>query len=92
MLTSKPLLLTAFFIIVFISKMDVQDKIQLGEHRYVDAVNVDTTIKIPLESNNDLNIEYDIQNVLDVTQIFDIERQASKKYRIHGEFEYLVLL
>ena len=72
--------------------MDVQDKIQLGEHRYIDAVNVDTTIKLPLESNGGLNIEYDLQNVLDVTQIFDIERQASKKYRIHGEFEYLSIL
>ena len=72
--------------------MDVQDKIQLGEHRYVDAVNVDTTIKIPLESNSGLNIEYDIQNVLDVTQVFDAERQESKKYRIHGEFEYLSIL
>ena len=72
--------------------MDVQDKIQLGEHRYVDAVNVDTTIKLALQSNNDLNIEYDIQNVLDVTQVFDDERQESKKYRIHGEFEYLSIL
>ena len=72
--------------------MDVQDKIQLGEHRYIDAVNVDTTIKLPLQSNNDLNIEYDIQNVLDVTQVFDAERQESKKYRIHGEFEYLSIL
>ena len=72
--------------------MDIQDKIQLGEKRYIDAVNQDTTIKLPLESNGGLNIEYDLQNVLDVTQIFDIERQASKKYRIHGEFEYLSIL
>lgn len=72
--------------------MDVQDKIQLGEDRYIDAVNVDTTIKLPLQSNNGLNIEYDIQNVLDVTQVFDVERQESKKYRIHGEFEYLSIL
>ena len=81
-----------FFSSVFISKMDVQDKIQLGEKRYIDAVNQDTTIKIPLESNGVLNIEYDIQNTLDITQIFDVERQASKKYRIHGEFEYLSIL
>lgn len=67
-------------------------KIQLNEHQYIDGINVDTTIKLPLQSNKDLNIEYDIQNVLDVTQVFDAERQESKKYRIHGEFEYLSIL
>lgn len=72
--------------------MDIQDKIQLNEKKYIDAVNVDTSIKIGLDGNSDLNIEYDIQNVLDVTQIFDAERQAVKTYRIHGEFEYFSLL
>lgn len=72
--------------------MDIQDKIQLNENKYIDAVNVDTSIKIGLESNSDLNVEYDIQNILDVTQVFDTERQAVKTYRIHGEFEYFSML
>jgi len=73
-------------------RMDIKEKIQLGEDSYIDSVNVNTTIKFPLQSNNDLNFEYDIQNVLDVTQVFDTERQESKKYRLHGEFEYLSIL
>lgn len=72
--------------------MDLKEKIQLGEDRFIDAVNVDTTIKIGLDSNTDLNVEYDLKNVLDVTQIFDAERQEVTKYRIYGEFEYFSIL
>ena len=72
--------------------MDVKEKIQLNETRNVDAINVDTTVKLNLQSNNALNIEYDLQNVLDVSQIFDEERQASTIYRIYGSFNYFSLL
>lgn len=74
------------------TRMNIQDKIQLNENRNIDSVNVDTTIKIGLDVNTDLNIDYNIQNILDVTQIFDDERQATTKYRIHGEFEYFSIL
>lgn len=72
--------------------MDIQEKIQLNEKKNVNSVNVDTTIKIGLDSNVDQNIEYNLQNVLDVTEVFDNERQSTTKYRIHGEFEYFSIL
>lgn len=72
--------------------MDIQEKIQLGESKYIDAVNSDTTMKIQLNSNSTLSIEYDIQNILDVTQVFDDERQNTDIYRLHGALEYLAVL
>jgi hypothetical protein len=72
--------------------MDIKEQIQLGQERTVDSVNVDTTIKFGFESSKKQSIEYNIQNILDVTQVFDDERQAVNIYRIHGEFEYLSIL
>lgn len=72
--------------------MDIQEKIQLGKYKSVDSVNVDTTIKIGLSSKNELNIEYNVQNILDITQVYENERQSTTTYRIHGEIEYLSIL
>ena len=73
-------------------RMDIKEKIQLGENKHVKSINVDTSIKLELELNTNLNIEYDLKNILDVTRIFDDERQEVTKYRIHGEFEYFSIL
>lgn len=72
--------------------MDIQEKIQLGETKYVNSVNVDTSMKINLGTTNALSLEYDIKNILDVTQIFDDERQSIDKYRLHGSLEYFSVL
>lgn len=72
--------------------MDIQDKIQLGVSKHVNAVNVDTSIKVNLGSTSTLSLEYDVKNVLDITQVFDDERQNVDKYRLHGSIEYLSIL
>lgn len=71
--------------------MDFQEKIQLNETRNVDSINVDTAIKLNLQANSNLTTEYDLQNVLNVAEIFDEERQASTIYRIYGSFNYFSL-
>lgn len=72
--------------------MDYKEQILLNENRNVDSINVDTTIKISLDSNIALNTEYNINNILDVTQVYQDERQSTTKYRIHGKFEYFSIL
>lgn len=63
--------------------------IQLGQFKNVDAVNQDLKLRLPLETDEGLLIEYDIQNVLDVTAVYEVERQDVDTYRMYGEIEYL---
>lgn len=72
--------------------MDIIEKIQLGEFTNVDAVNVDNFLKIFTTKSSKNLVEYNIQNILDVTQVFDDERQNTDIYRLHGEIEYLSVL
>jgi hypothetical protein len=71
--------------------MDGVKKIVLGESKTVSGVNEEVSLKVKLssESRNSFNSEY--QNVLDVSQVYDDERQASQEYRILGEVEYISL-
>jgi hypothetical protein len=64
-------------------------KIQLGEFQNVDAVNQDLRLRLPLGNNEKLITEYNINNVLDVTSVYEAERQDSETYRLYGEIEYL---
>lgn len=68
--------------------MDIT-RIQLGEFQNVDSVNQDLKLRLPLQSDKSLLIEYDINNVLDITSVYEDERQDSETYRIYGEIEYL---
>jgi hypothetical protein len=72
--------------------MDAQYQIQLGSQKNINSVNVDNYIKIELSQKTDLFTEYDSTNVLDVTSVYDRERQATNKYRIYGKIQYLSLL
>ena len=72
--------------------MDKREIIQLGEQKHVDSINEDVSIKIKLDGKYSLNTEYEIENVLNVTKVFDDERQNTYKYKIHGEIEYLSVL
>jgi hypothetical protein len=69
--------------------MDNQDKFQLPSARNVDAVDVDTFTKVEFNRNVKPIIEYDITNVLNVTEVFDDERQNTDNYRFFGEIEYI---
>ncbi|MFW5847621.1 MAG: hypothetical protein ACOCVF_01700 [bacterium] len=61
---------------------------QLGEFKFVGAINEDFNQKIAIDSSKDLLRENDIRTIVDVTQIFDDERQNIDTFRIYGELEY----
>jgi len=67
----------------------MEDKIQLGLFKNINSINQDLNIPLPLSSSKNLLIEYDINNVLDISQVFDEERQDTDVYRLYGKIEYL---
>ena len=72
--------------------MDEKLQIQLGENKNINSINVDNYSKILLKNKISDITEYDIRNILNVTEIFNKERQASETYRIYGSFEYMSIL
>ena len=72
--------------------MDNQLEIQLGQCKNAFSVNVDNYNKIALSQKVSEITEYDIRNVLNVSGIFEEERQATSQYRIYGKLQYLSLL
>jgi len=72
--------------------MDIQKTIQLGDKRYVNSVNTDSYHQIQLENDKKQLIEYDIKNVLNVSDTFYNERQNTEIYRIYGRIDYLSIL
>lgn len=65
------------------------EKILLNKFRNVNAVNEDLSMKMSLLNDREQIIEYDITNVLNVTQVYEIERQDVDTYRFYGKIEYL---
>jgi len=72
--------------------LDNQLEIQLGQCKNAFSVNVDNYDKIALSQKVSEITEYDIRNVLNVSGIFEEERQATSQYRIYGKLQYLSLL
>lgn len=70
----------------------LQKEYQLGQFKFSGSTNQDFSEKISLESSKDLLRENDIRTIIDVTQIFDEERQNIDTFRIYGEFEYFSIL
>lgn len=72
--------------------MDIKEKIQLGRLRNVESTNFDINQKVNFElSKKQLN-ENEIKSIVDVSDQADIERQASQKYQVYGEIEYISTL
>ena len=65
------------------------EQIQLSQYKYVDATNQDTYATITFDSTKETLLEYDVKNIIDVTQVYETERQFSNTYRFYGEVEYL---
>ena len=61
------------------------EKIQLSQFKNVDATNQDTYMNISLEIDKENIMEYDIRSIVDVTQIYEDERQFVDTYRFYGE-------
>lgn len=72
--------------------MDEKIEILLGVDKNVNSVNVDNYQRFMLDNKPGQIIEYDIENILSATEIFDAERTANQTYRIYGRAEYMSLL
>lgn len=69
--------------------MDKNIRIQLGSTKNINSTDVDTYDKLSLSNQKSEILEYDIRNILSVTEIFNQERQNTEIYRIYGGLEYL---
>ena len=67
----------------------MDEQIQLTRFQNITATDQNTYQKIPLIANEEEIMEYDVKSVLDVTQVYEDERQFIDTYRIYGEVEYL---
>ena len=77
--------------LVFIN-MDRNLEILLNSEKNIESINIDSSMKIELSNKLELINEYNIRNVLSVTELYEIERQETEIYRIYGSIEYLSLL
>lgn len=69
--------------------MDKRLEILLPEKKNVNSINIDLYDKVYLENKRANLLEYDINNILSVTEVFDSERQNNEIYRIYGSIEWL---
>jgi len=72
--------------------MDIDHKIQLGSEKNINSVDEDAYTKLVLDSTKKEIAENDVKSVIDVTELYDTERQNTLIYRIYGGIEYLSLL
>lgn len=70
---------------------DVNLEIQLGSTKHINSVNEDTYANFVLNNSKNELLEYNINSVLSVTDVFEQERQENEIYRIYGGLEYLSL-
>lgn len=67
-------------------------EILLNSLKNIRSVNVDNYQKIAFSNQVSLLTEYNINNALSATEVFDAEREANEIYRVYGKIEYLSLL
>ena len=66
--------------------------IQLNSLKNIKSTNVDNINKIPILTKASLLTDYDAKSIINVTEVFDAEREANEVYRIHGRIEYMSIL
>lgn len=67
-------------------------KIKLGRYNNVDSTNVDDFYKINLNKKESTTTQYDTFNILDVSELYNNERQNCERFKIYGKFDYLSLI
>jgi hypothetical protein len=72
--------------------VDKNIEIQLGSTKNIDSTNVDTYDRIKLDNQRNEILEYNIKNILSITDVFEAERQNIPIYRVYGGIEYISLL
>lgn len=67
-------------------------KILLGSKKNVNSVDVETYTRIELGNKKQIISEYDQNNFISASDVFNSERQENDIYRIYGRIEFLSLL
>jgi len=63
-----------------------------NKYKNLNSVNKDIDIKISLHNNEYQFNEFNLNTVIDSSEVFNSERQSTPIYRIHGRIEFLSLL
>lgn len=66
--------------------------IQLGLSKNKTAVNVDQSISIELKDSKKEILSYNESSVIDVANLFELERQESETYRIYGKIDFISII
>ena len=72
--------------------MDKKVEILLGSEKNINSVNVDAYGKIELVRNTSELNEFTVNDLVNSTEQFDVERETNQVYRIYGRIEWLSLL
>jgi len=72
--------------------MDKKIQILLGSQKNTNSVNVDTYDKIELFNHTSELTGYDVNDDVNETDVFNLEREENTIYRIYGRIEYMSLL
>lgn len=67
-------------------------QIQLGSAKNVNSVNVDQNLNIGLESSVKELLSYNESSVIDVSRLFEAERQESEVYRVYGRIDFMSVI
>ncbi|GAG75352.1 unnamed protein product, partial [marine sediment metagenome] len=62
----------------------MDEQIRLPRFKNVNAVDQNIYEKISFSGNEEVIMEYDIRSVLDVTQVYETERQFIDTFRFYG--------
>lgn len=72
--------------------MDNKIVILLGNEKNINSVNVETHHKIEISNNVSEITEFTVNDAVDSTKQFNVEREKNSNYRIYGKIEYMSLL
>lgn len=67
-------------------------QIQLGSSKNVNAINVDQSINMGLNASPKELLSYNESSVIDVSNLFDAERQESEVYRVYGRIDFMSII
>ena len=66
--------------------------IQLGSSKNKTSINVDQNVNIELKGTPKEILSYNESSVIDVANLFEVERQESENYRIYGRIDFMSII
>jgi hypothetical protein len=67
-------------------------QIQIGTAKNVDAINVDQNLNVELTSSHKELLSFNESSVINVSELFNSERQESESYRVYGRLDWMSLI